>query len=239
MVFIYGRLTALRDRIRRFRRGYTNQRPREVVAKEMKGIKLLESGNYQARYYAGRDLDGSRVYPTRTFTTEEDALAWYQERKRARAFEPEPPPRQRAAFPEGWAKKNFSTLKGAAKHRKIAFGLTFTDFEFLLDQSGGFCMLTGIAFDFQRGVKRRRRPFAPSIDRIDSRGGYTLDNCRVVCCAVNYALGDWGVECLMRIARNLVAREVEVMEKERTRIAKIPAPYVPVAQLVIDEHRLF
>ena len=47
----------------------------------------------------------------------------------------------------------------------------------------GVCEVTGIAFE----MKGDRRPFMPSIDRIDSGKGYTPDNCRVVLWIINAA----------------------------------------------------
>ena len=47
----------------------------------------------------------------------------------------------------------------------------------------GVCEVTGIAFE----RKGDRRPFMPSIDRIDSSKGYTPENCRVVLWIINAA----------------------------------------------------
>lgn len=42
----------------------------------MKGIQKLKSGRYQARYFSGYDTKGNRVYPSKTFRTQGDALKW-------------------------------------------------------------------------------------------------------------------------------------------------------------------
>lgn len=42
----------------------------------MKGIKKLKSGRYQARYFAGYDSKGKRIYPSKTFKSHGDALKW-------------------------------------------------------------------------------------------------------------------------------------------------------------------
>ena len=39
-----------------------------------------------------------------------------------------------------------------------------------------------------------------SLDRIDSSKGYTVENCRLVCTAVNLAMNEWGEDVLERIA---------------------------------------
>jgi hypothetical protein len=48
-------------------------------------------------------------------------------------------------------------------------------------------------------------PFAPSIDRIDSDGGYTIDNCRMVLAAENLFKNKWDDETILKIARAMVA----------------------------------
>jgi integrase len=40
------------------------------------GIKKLENGRYQARYFAGFDSKGKRRYPSRTFDLQSDAIKW-------------------------------------------------------------------------------------------------------------------------------------------------------------------
>lgn len=52
----------------------------------------------------------------------------------------------------------------------------------------GCCEMTGTPFDLSPGRKFN----SPSIDRIDPKQGYTLSNIRIVCHAMNAAMGDWG-----------------------------------------------
>lgn len=85
----------------------------------------------------------------------------------------------------------------ASGRRSIPFGLTQDDAEPLLIQSGWRCAVSRSVFRLT--TVNGKRPFAPSIDRIDSAGGYTRNNCRVVCVAVNYAMNVWGAEVLYEI----------------------------------------
>jgi hypothetical protein len=63
----------------------------------------------------------------------------------------------------------------------------------LFEAQGARCGLTGIGFDLRVvGCGQARRPFAPSLHRIDSSAGYTRDNTRLVCQAVNFALNAYG-----------------------------------------------
>lgn len=59
----------------------------------------------------------------------------------------------------------------------------------------GRCELSGVPF----GLSPGRDPASPSLDRIDPAQGYIPDNVRVICHALNAALGDWGEELLAPI----------------------------------------
>jgi hypothetical protein len=77
----------------------------------------------------------------------------------------------------------------------------------LYDDQKGLCALTSLPLDtgnVRAAGGRDRRPFRPSLDRIDSTKGYTKDNVRLVCSCVNYALGPWGEAVLRVMAGALV-----------------------------------
>jgi hypothetical protein len=78
----------------------------------------------------------------------------------------------------------------------------------LLRRSNGFCEVTGIALDLTGPINRRANPYGPSIDRIDSAQGYHLANCRIVCYAVNIAMGTWGEEVLIRVAKAFLLKSL-------------------------------
>lgn len=78
---------------------------------------------------------------------------------------------------------------------------------FLLEQQKYRCAVSGVAFSPKKiGEGQAPRPFAPSIDRIDSNGGYTAGNIRVICWACNCFFGVWGSEPAERLARGIVAK---------------------------------
>jgi hypothetical protein len=55
----------------------------------------------------------------------------------------------------------------------------------------GRCALTGLCMELNNEESTFRRPWAPSLDRIDSTKGYVKNNVRLVCVAANYAKGQW------------------------------------------------
>lgn len=93
-------------------------------------------------------------------------------------------------------------------------GLTADQVRLLLDRANGRCEVTGIPLVYAQAVNFRRNPYAASLDRIDSRFGYTMTNCRIVAAAVNIALNDWGDAvfheiCTAYAKRPFIAREAK------------------------------
>lgn len=89
--------------------------------------------------------------------------------------------------------------KKNAKLRSIPFQLSRLEFDSIVTRAGGVCEVTGITFELTIKGGCERRPFAPSLDRIDSSGGYVLPNCRLVCGIVNTAMGAWGEDIFWRM----------------------------------------
>lgn len=62
------------------------------------------------------------------------------------------------------------------------------------------CEITGLPIIYEL-EKNGINPFRPSVDRIDCKKGYTEDNVRVVCVAVNYCLNEFGISIFDKIIR--------------------------------------
>ena len=63
-------------------------------------------------------------------------------------------------------------------------------------------MLSGLAFRLTEvGSGAARRPYAPSLDRIDATLPYSRANCRLVLQAVNFALNSFGDDVFLEMAR--------------------------------------
>ncbi len=93
-----------------------------------------------------------------------------------------------------------------AKARGLECSLSIEILEELAIKCGGVCSLTGIRFEY--GVSkeaadshsRRKRLWAPSIDRINPAAGYTANNIRLVCTAMNIARQEFSDDVFEKIA---------------------------------------
>ena len=90
--------------------------------------------------------------------------------------------------------------KRNAKRRKIDFDISADECMELLDANNRSCAVTGMPFSLALLPTSTRRPFSPSLDRIDSSKGYSRDNCRLVCTCVNFAMQEWGDDIVKRMA---------------------------------------
>lgn len=82
----------------------------------------------------------------------------------------------------------FNSARARARNKKLPFDLTRAWVEDHLRPM--VCEATGITLQFKEGeVNASVSPWAPSLDRIDSTLGYTVNNTRVVCWMYNRAKG--------------------------------------------------
>lgn len=87
-----------------------------------------------------------------------------------------------------------------AKDKQIPIDITKEFVKELWEKQNNKCALTKIEFQIpQERTGGKASPFAPSIDRIDCDKGYTKDNVRLVCIAINYALNEFGESILKQI----------------------------------------
>lgn len=93
--------------------------------------------------------------------------------------------------PAGKAGVLFSAAQQRAKAKNLKFTLTREWIEARLE--AGACEITGEAFHFGPPEKgHSHNPYAPSLDRINTKAGYTPKNCRVVLFMVNTAMNAFG-----------------------------------------------
>ena len=109
-----------------------------------------------------------------------------------------------SADTKSWMAQAMIRARRRAKAKGVQFKLLPEHFEFICRRSGGRCEVTGIPFSDKVVGPKNSRPYRQSLDRIDSSGIYTLENCRLVLTAVNLAMGAWGEEVIQNIACGLV-----------------------------------
>lgn len=112
-------------------------------------------------------------------------------------------PPKRALVTEAFTEAIRNARRRAAK-RGLECDLSAEVAQSLWERCKGRCELTMIRFHTKKEDRHQYRAFAPSIDRLDSRYGYTMNNVRVVCTAVNVAMNQWGEAVLRRIAAGLL-----------------------------------
>lgn len=108
--------------------------------------------------------------------------------------------------------KKFAMLKARPSTRtgRLKQVSLTADYVLSLAESNGWqCAVTGLPFTLE--VVNGRRPYAPSIDRIDNALDYIPGNVRVVCTAANLAMNVWGEQVLLRMMRGIVSRRGRVL----------------------------
>lgn len=94
--------------------------------------------------------------------------------------------------PTGYA---VTRCRQSAKLKGLEFDLDLHFPELRARVDRGVCEVTGVKLDLSNPKGHNlKRPTALSIDRVDSSKGYTINNVRVVCLAVNLMLNVWGEE---------------------------------------------
>jgi hypothetical protein len=91
-----------------------------------------------------------------------------------------------------WLHRMLAEAKKRAKQRGLPFQITMEALVTIAIRSGGRCEVSGIPFSGELYGRSRIAPYRQSLDRIESTGGYTIENCRFVALAVNLAMREWG-----------------------------------------------
>jgi hypothetical protein len=106
---------------------------------------------------------------------------------------------------KGRARELLTNAKNRAKEKNLDFNLT--KLWVLQKLDAGVCELSGIPFDLQPTDKTHFNPFSPSIDKIDAKKGYTFDNSRVIITSLNMALGEYGLDLYLQVAKKVIKHQ--------------------------------
>ena len=110
-----------------------------------------------------------------------------------------------------WLRALASRSRHRARRSGFLHNLPDDAGERLFQRQKGLCAISGLPFSLTGFADVLvKHPFAPSLDRISSQGGYTADNVRLVCIAVNFGMGQWGEELYLTFARAAVDRSGQV-----------------------------
>ena len=168
---------------------------------------FYKRGKYWSIY---KVINGARLRVSTHQTTLDNALAWWELRKgRVPSL----------LFPKltREIRSEALTLYNSAKSRSLKngdeFAITVEDVIVLFVRSGNKCEVTKTPFSSERIGLCRRGPYRPSLDRIKADAGYTSDNIRLVCVAVNNALGEWGDKVFFRLAESYVSHKITPQQK--------------------------
>ena len=102
---------------------------------------------------------------------------------------------------ENSLKNSFLSRMRDAKKSGITFSIKLDEITEVAAANQWRCQVTGIPFSLTKPDASKRRPYSPSIDRINPADGYTKDNTRIVCLAVNLAMNEWGDEVVSQISQ--------------------------------------
>lgn len=120
-----------------------------------------------------------------------------------------PIPRSKYTSLPSWATHMLYNCEKNARARDIEFTLREDDLRSMLASTNGYCSVTGVRLCLDENSTEcghTKRPYAPSIDRIDSNIGYAPGNCRIVCISANIAMGRWGEEVLLEMTRGIARK---------------------------------
>ena len=110
------------------------------------------------------------------------------------------------ADPDKIGKMEYKALKArvaahAKKGRIMGFNITPEYIQSIYDSQNGVCALSGLKFEMELGKPRKRNPYRPSVDRINSNKGYVKGNIQFVLAIVNTMKMDYTDDILKPVIK--------------------------------------
>ena len=103
----------------------------------------------------------------------------------------------------------FAEMLRSARHRNNCT-LTVQDLETMWLKQKGLCFYSGITMTFERwGTSSNmstRSPYVPSLDRVDSNKGYTMENVVLCCWAVNVGKNNFPLQTYLDVCKEVAKK---------------------------------
>lgn len=106
---------------------------------------------------------------------------------------------------DAWIRRAVDQARSRARKAGLPFDLSVEFVRNVYAKQHGRCRLSGISFSSTPYFPHTlvTRPFAPSLNRIDARFGYTEDNVELVCTMANFAMNGWDYPTLLTFCRGI------------------------------------
>lgn len=119
----------------------------------------------------------------------------------------------------------YQMLYSASKRRPTENIATVEDLVELYEKQNGLCAVSGFEMIWRANKGGGKQPNSMSLDRIDGKRGYEIDNLRLVCWQVNLFKNCWTEEQMIEMARAIVQRadEQEVIVEFKPRLKLVGA----------------
>jgi|GEM_PF-3567783 len=109
--------------------------------------------------------------------------------------------------------KQLTRVKAGAASRGIMVGVDKDDLLGQWFKQGGYCAITGLELNWKsvgKAGRGNKAHFAPSVDRIDSRGNYVPDNIQIVAQVVNLMKGDLPMKSFVELCGVIADRNISL-----------------------------
>lgn len=101
--------------------------------------------------------------------------------------------------------KAYRKREGGAPNKGIRWNLGLDDYWAIVLTARGKCQVTGQQFDRYYKASNNRRPFLPSLDRVDSTGAYVAGNVELTTVICNIAINDFGRGPFYEMVKNAMS----------------------------------
>lgn len=170
------------------------------IAKEAKRLNLIK--RIKARDLTEEELEMAKAFSSWEYQQKKTKMQELPESKKKKLKEQHGASyRKRKADPTRFGQMEHTALKTRARSKNLKFDLTPEYIQKKFDDCQGKCTITKLPFSMEIGTKKKRNPFRPSVDRINSNKGYVKGNIQVILTIVNTMKMDYTDEILHPVVK--------------------------------------